>query len=196
MSKPLRIALDFDGTVHAYDSSWTTALKINDGPVEGAIEWLEEMVKHASIIIWSCRINPDNGKVDPSGVRRVAAIDEWLAAHGLSEFARNRLSFWLKRGKPHADVYLDDRGVRFEGKFPTLEELSSLSVPWNKKTAKAHYRCKECGGTDVQMVEWVFPNRGTIADGEPFLGDLILARDRGRTYCLDCEDHTLLEYVE
>ena len=38
--------------------------------------------------------------------------------------------------KPAAKVYLDDRGVRFEGKFPSVDEMIRSFRVWNE-TEKA-----------------------------------------------------------
>ena len=36
------------------------------------------------------------------------------------------------RDKPAATVYIDDRGLRFEGTFPNLDDLLEMK-PWNKQ---------------------------------------------------------------
>jgi hypothetical protein len=36
--------------------------------------------------------------------------------------------------KPRAIIYLDDRAIRFEGTYPTIEQIRDLEVPWNQKS--------------------------------------------------------------
>jgi hypothetical protein len=36
----LTICVDFDGVLHSYASGWKGAGVVADGPVDGAIEWL------------------------------------------------------------------------------------------------------------------------------------------------------------
>lgn len=49
-------------------------------------------------------------------------------------------------------------------------------------------RCRVCGGTDVQVVDWTYPNKGVIAGDEPWQADAA----SGETWCETCEDHTQL----
>lgn len=62
-------------------------------------------------------------------------------------------------------------------------------------------RCSECGGTNVQYVEWIRPNvdEGSgeiVRDGEPFLDYKALyytGADMGFTWCEYCQENTPLE---
>ncbi|MEQ8895134.1 MAG: hypothetical protein EVA89_34260 [Sandaracinaceae bacterium] len=54
----------------------------------------------------------------------------WLREHGLEERVLARVRFPV--AKPPAELYLDDRGWRFTGTFPTFDELADLA-PWTKK---------------------------------------------------------------
>ena len=54
-------------------------------------------------------------------------------------------------------------------------------------------RCSECLGTNVQHHDWVDPNTTTVVgDGSSTFRDLANA---GESYCNDCEDHSLLEFI-
>lgn len=123
------IAVDFDGVLHAYTSAWRIDEHghgaIDDPPVLGAIAWLEQMVEHFDVWIFTCRM------LDPRRSHVEQRIRDWLLVHGLSPIALARLLFTHE--KPHADVYIDDRGFRFEGRFPTVAELAELRTPWNKR---------------------------------------------------------------
>lgn len=122
MSKPkderYTIAVDFDGVLHQYITPWTNAHTIADPPVEGAIKWLREMSKHFDIVIHSTRCRSWQGR---------QAIMDWLIAYGWNPLDHIRLS----NTKPTALIYIDDRAWRFEGKFPTRDQVHAAR-PWNK----------------------------------------------------------------
>lgn len=122
------LALDFDGVLHKHVSKWTGAHEIHDGPVEGAMAFLDRALDEFEVVIFSARAN------DP---RAQDAIFEWLLKHFDGQH-RN----WGKLGgiritalKPHAFLYIDDKGWRFEGTFPTMDELRALEAcdTWTKK---------------------------------------------------------------
>lgn len=133
----LTLAVDFDGVIHSYTSGWTGVLDINDPPVDGAIEWLTAMVAEpdVEIIIHSCRfaMEPETAWYweDVSVSERRAAMSNWLERHGMDSYAISLLNVWFYKGKPHAAVYIDDRGFRFVGDFPSLAILRALK-PWNR----------------------------------------------------------------
>lgn len=54
-------------------------------------------------------------------------------------------------------------------------------------------RCSVCLGTNVQHHDWINPNTNTVVgDGSSTFRDLANA---GESYCNDCEDHSLLEFI-
>lgn len=118
--KPI-IAVDFDGVINSYESGWlgeNTEDQIPDLPVPGAIAFLQQLLENEEInvVIFTARASTLKGKL---------AIHLWLAKHGMSSTPN------VTHEKPPAVVYLDDRGWRFDGTFPTVEELLSLKT-WNK----------------------------------------------------------------
>ncbi len=145
---PFRVALDFDGVCHAYTSPWKDYLTIVDGPVgphmsaidgtpaHDAIAWINAMLEqdNVEIIISTCRLNAGPiGQERPGPEWAQVEVRDvllgWFGKHGVKEPWKLKFAISVK---PHADVYIDDRGYRFEGKFPTLDELKKL-VPWNKQ---------------------------------------------------------------
>lgn len=114
------VAVDFDGVIHQYTSKWTTATEIKDPPVPGAFSWLKRTSRDFNIIIWTSRLTCDEDT--EAGWARVIdaekAIREWFVAHGFDAELLATFEFWNAPGKPHALIYIDDRGFRFEGKFP------------------------------------------------------------------------------
>lgn len=80
-------------------------------PTSDAIDWLEQAVERFDVAI-------------VGGSEREADRRAWLRSHGLSEHALARIRF--PRHKPPADVYLSRRALRFEGRFPSLDEIARL----------------------------------------------------------------------
>jgi hypothetical protein len=121
------VAVDFDGVLHSYSSPWVDAATIPDPPVPGALEWLAEMLRHFDVAILSTRNHQEGG---------VEAMQAWLARHGCwDEGDRGVESITFPIYKPPALIYIDDRGYRFAGTFPTRHEIHTLR-PWNKPAAK------------------------------------------------------------
>ena len=129
MRPPFTIALDFDGVVHSYTSGWKGAAVVADPPVEGAIEWIVEAVgAGCRVVLHTCRFT-----IAPSELpEATAAVRAWLAANGMPAPVVAALVLWTGAGKPHAHVYVDDNGYRFEGAFPSLAALKALR-PWNRR---------------------------------------------------------------
>lgn len=110
------ISVDFDGVLHRYDSPWVAPEIIPDPPVEGAIEWLNEMSRHFDIVIHTTRAQTEAGRL---------AVMSWLFNYK-ANFLLN-----ITNVKQPSLVYIDDRAWRFEGKFPTRHEIHAAR-PWNK----------------------------------------------------------------
>ena len=115
-----RIAIDFDGVIHSYVSGWKGSVVIPDPPVPGAFEFLEEALKHYNVVIHSTRA---------MGKEEADAMQEWMLSHGCPKEVVEKI--WITNRKVKAMVYIDDRGWRFEGIFPTMEELGALKK-WYK----------------------------------------------------------------
>ena len=114
------IAVDFDGVLHSYSSPWVDEQTIPDPPVPGAIEWLRTMHEKFTVVIFTTRGRTTQGQ---------QAVHAWLIEHGLEP--RTALDIAVDWKKPPALVYLDDRAIRFEGTFPTADEIHAAR-PWNK----------------------------------------------------------------
>lgn len=100
------ICIDLDGTLADYDGwdgDWTPIGE----PIDGAREFCEQLAAEGwRIIIHTCR-----GQIDQ--------VEEWLAKHRIRHDGINCVEHNANgsSSKPIADVYLDDRAVRFEGRF-------------------------------------------------------------------------------
>lgn len=130
MSKPAneryRMAVDFDGVLHSYTTPWIDAATIPDPPVPGAIAWLMEIQKRLDVVIHTTRGATAGGYF---------AVLRWLWDNGYREgdeaYDWHQLKITVTDKKPAALVYIDDRAFRFEGRFPTAEEIHRMR-PWNK----------------------------------------------------------------
>lgn len=120
------VAVDFDGVIHSYTSPWAGPDVIPDPPVEGAMEWLQEMMEHFEMVIFTTRAKTLAGRW---AVRRyIEENADWPEA----------LSLRVTSEKIPALMYIDDRGWRFEGPgtFPTRQQIHQ-ALPWNKRRAHA-----------------------------------------------------------
>lgn len=112
------VAVDFDGVIHSYTSGWVAPDVISDPPVDGAIAWLDAMLDKFKVFIFSTRCDDLDARV---------AMRAWLKRHGLDR--ADEIEFTT--GKPPCLIYIDDRAWRFEGTFPTANQIHSAR-PWNR----------------------------------------------------------------
>ena len=105
----LRIAIDFDSTVH---DPFTRNKGYKMGiPIEGAVEAIRQLRLAGNYII----IFPTWADSD----KKRQAIVDWLTYFGV-EFDD------ITSQKPEADVYLDDRGLRFTSWDKALVDMARL----------------------------------------------------------------------
>jgi hypothetical protein len=94
-----KVALDFDGVLHQY-SGWNEG-RLN-GPIAGAREAVEALTKlENQVVIFS--------------TRDVEVIRAWLDEHGFRQ--RDFPPIEVTRTKPLCKVLLDDRAIRFDGRW-------------------------------------------------------------------------------
>lgn len=122
--KKLKIAVDFDGVLHAYSKGWNGG-EIYDEPVEGTKAAMEKLKAAGHyLMIFSTRNNFVFRKKDEPDQK--IRMEEWLKKH---EIPYDKI--WTA-GKPMADIYLDDRAIQFKGNWQeTLNDINSFTV-WNK----------------------------------------------------------------
>lgn len=108
------IAIDVDGTIAAQDGDFDSDFV--EAPLPGAVAALQELAKTCKIILHSCRTTPGFGE-DPRAAQVVMAM--WADEHGIPYD-----DIWTERGKPHADLYLDNKGMKFDGDWSvTLQRV-------------------------------------------------------------------------
>lgn len=117
------ICVDFDGVIHSYKSGWHGVYCIDDPPVEGAIEWLTDLVQDErfEVCIYSSRSRMIDG---------IKSMCEWLLEWGMTDEVLEEIEFPTQ--KPAAWLTIDDRAICFQGTFPSFEEMENFK-PWNKK---------------------------------------------------------------
>ena len=116
------VCLDFDGVIHSYTSGWQGACAIVDEPVEGAINYIRELLDEGfEVGIYSSR-SRERGAIQ--------AMKVWLRKWGLDERSLSELKFYTE--KPPAHITIDDRAVQFRGHFPSIWYIKEFK-PWNKQ---------------------------------------------------------------
>jgi hypothetical protein len=113
------VAVDCDGVLHSYTTPWESAAHIPDPPVSGAIDWLNEIVRHFDVVIHTTRGDQDGGN---------EAVMAWLRENGYTG-----PDLMVTSKKVPALIYIDDRAWRFEGdNFPTARQIHEAR-PWYKR---------------------------------------------------------------
>jgi hypothetical protein len=105
----LTVAVDFDGTL-VRDGVW----------VPGAADAVRELWRRdALVVVHTCRANR------PDGLEVVQRALADLGVPPVGPRGGRRLHVHADVGKPHADVYVDDKALRFDGDWAaTLAQLA------------------------------------------------------------------------
>jgi hypothetical protein len=127
MAKKKSIVLDFDGVLHSYTSKFRFPWIIPDPPVDGAMQFLQEAVKTLTVRIFSTRSSNERG---------LKAMQDWILRWGVEQCGEDFKATFKKLkfpngGKPQGHLYIDDRGLQFNGTFPSIEYIENFK-PWNK----------------------------------------------------------------
>lgn len=120
------VSLDFDGVINSYASGFVGIDKLPDPPVDGAIEYIQELIDYGfKVYVYSTRNEQERGRV---------AISKYLLKHGLPEEYHKKVG--IIQNKPKCKIYLDDRAWEFTGKFPSPMEIDNF-LPWTKKVSSS-----------------------------------------------------------
>lgn len=113
------IAIDFDGVIHNHNLGYYDGT-IYGELINGSKESIEKIHKMGfDIIIYTCKSHPNRPLVN--GKNGTELIWEWLKNKSMDEFVNDVV--W---GKPHALLYIDDKGYRFENWKDTIGFVESL----------------------------------------------------------------------
>jgi len=111
------ICLDFDGVVHSYVSGWKGASIVPDPPVPTTKRSIELLRMDYEVKIYSSRCGQEGGK---------EAIVRWLSKY-------NIVVDEVCDHKPPAIVYVDDRGLQFNGDWmQTIDAIHNFKH-WIRK---------------------------------------------------------------
>jgi hypothetical protein len=130
------LCIDFDGVIHSYEKGWQNGV-IYGTVVPGFFEWAEKAAKNFELVIYSSRSKTNDG---------ILAMTAWLVDQrrawrdqgGMHE-TDAPLSFSFAHEKPAAWLTIDDRAIRFGGKWDSaeLDPAALLSFkPWMQREAK------------------------------------------------------------
>lgn len=124
--RPKEIAVDFDKTLHSYHKGWHDG-SVYGVPIDGAPEAMR-LLKAAGyrLIIFSCRNynhhEKHTGADEPSQVEQMKA---WMHKYEIPYD-----DFWTSCAKPPSDMFIDDKGLRFEGDWSkTVDDVFRLLPP-------------------------------------------------------------------
>jgi capsule biosynthesis phosphatase len=133
----MRICIDLDGVICELRRPGQEYADLE--PVPGAIEKLRDLrlAGHYIIIATARHMKTCDGNVGKVVARLGATTLDWLARQGV-EF--DEIHF----GKPHADLYIDDNGLRFESWERIAGDGSTL--PRSREHTQAAGNSKVDGG--------------------------------------------------
>jgi hypothetical protein len=126
--KPI-LCLDFDGVIHSYSRGWDTGA-IYDTVTPGFFEWAVKAQEHFKLVIYSSRSATTAGRFE---------MGKWLReqlAGWNPDGAKPELVFHMASEKPPAFLTIDDRAIRFEGRWdqPILDPTRLIKFkPWFEK---------------------------------------------------------------
>ena len=125
------LCLDFDGVIHSYEKGWQNGVIYGD-VTDGFFEWAEQAAKHFKLVIYSSRSSTDEGQHEML-VWLIEQRRKWRDKGGMHE-TEAPLGFEFADKKPAAWLTIDDRCVKFEGRWDWLRPEVLLDFkPWNHK---------------------------------------------------------------
>ncbi len=99
MNRPT-IVFDFDGVIHSYNSGWKGVDVIPDPPVEGIADVMQKLLDNGyDVMILSTRCEIKEARL---------AMEKWLKQYNIPYTQ-------IIAHKVPALVYVDDRGLKFDG---------------------------------------------------------------------------------
>lgn len=111
------VVFDFDGVIHSYTSGWKGVEVIPDPPVPGIKESIDDIrAAGYEVAVVSTRC------ADPEGM---IAVFQYLKRNGIEVDD-------IRKEKPPAIVYIDDRAICFDGNPAALLGKIRAFKPWNK----------------------------------------------------------------
>jgi capsule biosynthesis phosphatase len=121
----MRIAIDIDGTICELKKPEQSYADV--APLPGAAEKIRGLkaAGHYIILLTARHMKTCSGNVGMVVARQGAVLFSWLEEHDIPYD-----EIWF--GKPHADVYIDDNGLRFTTWDQIAADGSNLPVSKEK----------------------------------------------------------------
>lgn len=113
-----KICVDFDGVIYENKKYYGKPWILRDGPLQGTLEALKYLSTRYIVYVYSTRCGSQKG---------YEAVKEWIKDHGLDPYVV------VVNYKPVALVYLDDRGVTFQGDWQQAIENIKRFEQWQGK---------------------------------------------------------------
>jgi hypothetical protein len=114
--KDLRnIAIDFDGVIHNFDKGYYDGTCYGT-PLPGALEALQMLSKKYNIIIFTAKAKPSRPLVN--GKTGTQLVIDWLENYNVMKYITE-----VTAEKPRSQIYIDDKGYKFENWNHTMEYL-------------------------------------------------------------------------
>lgn len=107
------IAIDFDGVIHRFDKGFHDGTCYGE-PIEGSLEAIKKLSKKFNIIIFTAKAKPSRPLVQ--GKTGTELVVEWLIKHNVMQYVSE-----VTAEKPRSQVYIDDKGYRFENWNDTMK---------------------------------------------------------------------------
>ena len=109
------LAIDFDGVIHNHN------LGFHDGtcygkPIEGAIDAIKLLSKKYTIIIFTCKSNPNRPLIE--GKNGTELVWGWLKKYNIDKYIKD-----VTYNKPNALFYIDDKAISFNNWDNTLNHV-------------------------------------------------------------------------
>ena len=109
------MAIDFDGVIHNFDKGWYYGTCYGD-PLPGSIEAIKKLSKQYNIIIFTAKVKPSRPLVN--GKTGHELVTEWLNKYGILDYIDE-----ITCEKPRAQIYIDDKGYKFNTWKQTLKDI-------------------------------------------------------------------------
>jgi len=125
----MKICIDIDGVICELRRPEQTYAQLE--PLPGAVEKMNALKQagHYLILCTARHMATCNSNIGLVVARQGKTLLDWLAEQHIPYD-----EIWF--GKPHADVYLDDNGLRFNGWEAIAGDGSNLPVSQEKRRAK------------------------------------------------------------
>lgn len=123
------ICIDFDGVIHSYEHGWRNGA-IYGSVVPGFFEWVETVRHDFDLVVYSSRSKT------PAGIKAMSAWlneqrNQWIAEGHSAE----PLILTFAHEKPPAWLTIDDRAIRFDGRWDAAKLAPAALAafrPWTQ----------------------------------------------------------------